>query len=203
MPPRLEDYARKPALARTFENQVLYGMCLQSPLHDDASINAGKIILIGRTYAASPQRGAGAARDKTVDFFDAIGGALAVSCIDDSLAEVGPLERFAEGETMKKVVSTHELLVNTLVAATKSWAKLGTQPRLQASFASKYLHFHRPNAFPLMDGRAKIGLRQNGCGGTLATYQQFCIAFLRFAKCQKDDGWTPRSLDALLLGAPR
>lgn len=57
--PNWADYCTKDIIAGSFENRILYAMCRDHPSHDKADIIAGKIIAIGRIYAASPQRGAG------------------------------------------------------------------------------------------------------------------------------------------------
>ena len=39
-----------------FSNRILYHMCEEYPLHNDKDIIAGKIMIIGRTYAAAIER---------------------------------------------------------------------------------------------------------------------------------------------------
>ncbi len=201
MPPSLVEYANNRDLARTYENQVLYKMCIDTPHHDDAAVNAGKIIIIGRTYAASPQRGAGKASNSKDDFFNEMGKALQKSDIDVRLEQIDSSLRFNQA-MLPAVVKAHEFLVSLLLEATRHWAEDGGTPREQQSFASKYLHFHRPNAFPIMDGRAKAGLRRHRFRGAYSSYDRFCAGILRFAETQPVD-WTLRGIDGLLLGANR
>ena len=39
-----------------FGNRILYKMCEEYPLHNDADVLCGKILLIGRSYAAAIER---------------------------------------------------------------------------------------------------------------------------------------------------
>lgn len=203
MLPSLADYASSLVNARTYENQILYRMCKDVPQHDDPDVNAGKVILIGRTYAASPQRGAGKPKDAKVNFFDAMGDALKDSRIDVFLNAIDPLSRIDDVPTHSAVLKAHGELVEILHVATKGWAVAGVEPRKHPSFASKYLHFHRPNAFPLMGSRAKEALRKLGHGGIFNTYESFCLSVLAFAESEKVKDWTPRQIDGKLLGSTR
>lgn len=40
-------------------NSILYNMCKDKPNHDDVHITVGKLSIIGRTYSATIERGAG------------------------------------------------------------------------------------------------------------------------------------------------
>ena len=53
----------------SFENQILYDMCENNIKHDNERIVKGKMLLIGRTYAASPERRQGGKTEleKTAD----------------------------------------------------------------------------------------------------------------------------------------
>ncbi|MCV2863861.1 hypothetical protein [Defluviimonas sp. WL0075] len=181
-------------------------MCLDYPKHDDAYINAGKLIAIGRIYAASPQRGAGRPSDKGVDFFAHLGRSLVHLGLDEMLASVGELDRPDDESVLKRSVGIHDALVQFLEKASR---ELTTgKVRKQASFASKYLHFHRPNAFLIMDSRARAALRHLRCGGNMSNYEEFCRSvlqkyipkYLPEASCSD---WTPRAVDCNLLNVAK
>ncbi len=53
------DYHSDRDAAWGFGNAILYRMCKDKPRHDDITVAASKFWLIGRAYAASPQRGSG------------------------------------------------------------------------------------------------------------------------------------------------
>ena len=74
-------------MSESFGNEVLYNMCKENPCHNDANVVEGKMWLIGRSYAASPERRQGekapADIDKVLgnntdsDFFGAIAKKIA------------------------------------------------------------------------------------------------------------------------------
>ncbi len=134
-----------------------------------------------------------------------IGEYLANSKLDEMLASIDFGSRFSP-EILESVVSAHGYLVSEIVAATRSWSREAQdgnwRPRNHDSFASKYLHFHRPNAFPIMDKFARAGLKCVGQTGNVSTYAGFCDAFAQYAQTQGDD-WTPRSLDTVLVARGR
>ena len=56
-----------------FGNSILYRMCEENPLHNDADVIVGKIWLIGRSYAAAIERRRNADGYQGDDFyFDAV-----------------------------------------------------------------------------------------------------------------------------------
>lgn len=200
-PPSQDKYCKDNDIAGSFVNHILYRMCWEFPDHDDARVTADKMIAIGRIYAASPERGAAKNQKATVNVVRAIAESLVNSGLDGKIREIGFLERISP-ELFEKVTSVHELLEKEIYTATDEWAKIGQggAPKIRhlESFVSKYLHFHRPNAFPIMDRFAKHGLRSAGEKGAFGGYKSFCSAFLRYAEKQSSD-WTPRSLDSRLL----
>lgn len=198
--PTWEAYTGHAETAGPFENQVLYAMCRDNPAHSDAYVTAGKITAIGRIYAAAPERGAGPGREPG-SLSQAIAVRLANSPIDDRLNAIAFADRFSEA-SIAQIVEAHRLLVQEVAHATRGWSISSDDgawsPRNQASFASKYLHFHRPNAFPIMDSYAKAGLACAGLRGPFGTYQQFCAGIARHVEGQ-DLSWTPRSIDTHLV----
>ena len=204
MPVELDQYCTDATTAGAFENQVLYSMCRNSSSSDHSSsyVTSGKVLAIGRIYAASPERGAGQMKSDGMPLSQAIGDKLKVSKLDKYLGEIGPLHRIDDEDTLTKVVKLHSYLVDAVVSATCLWTSnkkpRNSKLRKHPSFASKYLHFHRPNAFPIMDSFAKAGLKCSGSKGNIDEYGQFCRAFLLNAT-EQGELWTPRSIDTELV----
>jgi len=198
--PDLEQYCSDAALAGPFENRILYAVCRDHPRHDDPYVTAGKITAIGRIYAAAPERGAGTGRSPG-SLADAIAARLSRSSLDEELDAIHVADRFSS-TLLECVVAAHGLLVAEAATATREWSlaseSVGWSPRVQASFASKYLHFHRPNAFPILDRYAKAGLTCAGLAGNFDTYERFCGGFARHV-ADHDPDWTPRGVDTGLV----
>lgn len=202
--PNWEAYSCNSSIAGPFENKILYAMCQANPAHSDPYVTAGKITAIGRIYAAAPERGAGRGREAG-SLADVIARHLAASPLDAQLEAIPFAERFSDS-IQNQVVETHKLLVQAIVKATLEWTTAtydpNWSPRSQASFSSKYLHFHRPNAFPIMDSYAKAGLACAGVKGQLNTYERFCDGIARHVDGE-DSGWTLRSMDSALVDRGR
>lgn len=199
-PPDWQAYTRDPETAGPFENQILYAMCRDNPAHGDPYVTAGKITAIGRIYAAAPERGAGSGREAS-PLAHVIAVRLLKSPLDERLKAIAFAERFSESNRAQ-VVRAHQLLVDEVALATREWSTAfdneDRSPRKQASFASKYLHFHRPNAFPIMDSYAKAGLLCAGLNGPFDNYERFCAGFATHVEDQVPS-WTPRSIDTRLV----
>lgn len=198
--PGWEAYVANPETAGPFENQVLYAMCRDNQHHRKSYVTAGKVTAIGRIYAAAPDRGAGSGRE-AAPLADAIGRQLARSQLDERLSAIVFEDRFSHANKAL-IVETHGLLVREVAQATLGWSssvdKEGWSPRNHASFASKYLHFHRPNAFPILDRYSRAGLTCAGQAGRFNTYEQFCGGIARHVEGLTPD-WTPRSIDTDLV----
>jgi len=199
-----ERYCNDAKVAGPFENRILYAMCRDYPRHNDTYVTAGKVTAIGRVYAAAPERGAGRANSPG-PLAKTIAKRLAVSALDQAVDGISFADRFSR-QLVDKVIETHQLLVDEVAAATREWSEKGADadwsPRNQASFASKYLHFHRPNAFPIMDRFAKAGLACAGISGALDTYERFCEGILQYLDVQEPSS-TPRSIDMVLVAHGR
>ncbi len=203
MPPTLNDYCNNRAIAGTYENQLLYRMCAADIDHADTYISSGKIIAIGRIYAASPERGAGKAPAEGSAVHQAIAEQLKSKELDRKIKSIDFEKKICNPDILTQVVEAHTFLVDEIVKAIEKWRvdnKYHTKPapRRHTSFASKYLHFHRPNAFPIMDSLAKTGLRCAGQSKTFRDYKHFCEVFLIHAN-QRGRDWAPRSVDTCLV----
>ena len=71
-------------------------MCRDHSDHKNPYVTAGKVIAIGRIYAAASERGAGKGR-ATESLAQAIGKRLADMLLDERLSEIEFVERFSSG----------------------------------------------------------------------------------------------------------
>lgn len=133
-----------------FGNAVLYRMCKEKPGHTDLYIVRGKIWLIGRAYSATIERGAGQVNLKK-----------GLKCIDiEKVKEIDTWIDSVSGidevnaENCQKVLEAHKNMVDFFCELIMK-GQLPDDPAPQIlkkrSLASKYLHFHKPNAFFLYD----------------------------------------------------
>lgn len=204
--PNWDQYCNDRNFAKAFENQVLYAMCRDNTAHDSAYINSGKITAIGRIYAAAPERGAGKSQGGQEAFPLALGRSFASSTIDDALMKI-PFENKFSREKIPEINKIHGDLVKNIEECTKSWSASSNdrawEPRSHVSFVSKYLHFHRPNFFPIMDSFAKAGLscfwqKNSRRRNSFATYEKFCYAICDYVE-GRNDFWTLRDIDSELV----
>lgn len=131
-----------------FANDWLYKLCQQYPGHDDESHCIAKVWLIGRSYSAAIERkSAPAGSDK---LYKDIAPRMRRSKLDELIAALpngrnSYLTRFSRG------VEVHADLM-------KIWSSAGANGK--RSLASKYLHFHRPEVFPILDSFALGAIRK-------------------------------------------
>ncbi len=118
-------------------NEVLYRMCRENPLHLDRDVIHSKLWLIGRSYSVAIERKARYPKQAMRLAIDE----LLKSDIDKRIASVKEIRR-AEFENVAEVLELHGLLTGIFCEAT------GIQKR---SLASKYLHFHAPDAVFIYD----------------------------------------------------
>ncbi len=127
-------------------NKVLYDMCIDHPAHVDPDEVQAKLWLIGRAYAATIERGAtypGNVMARSVEL-------LLGSDIDQRIASVRTIKHL-ERQHLAEVLDLHGYLVDKLKEATGI---------VKRSLASKYLHFHAPQAFFIYDSIAAGNLRK-------------------------------------------
>lgn len=131
-----------------FRDDWLYELCQQYPGHDDESHCIAKVWLIGRSYSAAIERkSAPAGSDK---LYKDIAPKMRRSKLDELIAALpngrsSYLTRFSRG------VEVHAELM-------KIWSSAGAKGK--RSLASKYLHFHRRDVFPILDSFAFGALRK-------------------------------------------
>ena len=132
-------------------NVVLYQMCRDAPRHDDIDEISGKIWLIGRSYSAAIERGAGERIIKDEDFYiTQVAPAIKNSDIDLWLDSVRDISRVTY-DNVDLVLSAHKNVTDLFQRIS------GKEKR---SLASKYLHFHQPNAFFIFDSIANSKVRE-------------------------------------------
>jgi hypothetical protein len=131
-------------------NQMLYQAVKDNPDNDEPAQIIGKLMLIGRTYSASVERRKtnGTAKDErqALDVIIEAAHAIAQSDVHDLLAKI-PRPAVLSLRNIDQATAIHAQLCKALSAANK---------RENSSLASKYLHFHRPNFFPIVDSLARL-----------------------------------------------
>lgn len=138
-----KDYLEK------FGNDILYKMCKKAPSHKNDSEIIGKIWLIGRSYAASIERGSGTPAGENF-YRTKVAPMIKKSEIDKWIESVKKIRRVTL-ENMHLVLEVHYNLTQLFKNIT------GLEKR---SLASKYLHFHQPNAFFIFDSIANRNIRK-------------------------------------------
>ena len=181
-----------------YGNEVLYRMCSERPLHENIDTIKSKLWIIGRAYSAAIERKAGP------DFkIETAAEILKVSEIDSHISRLLKITRTDE-TNLDTLLCAHKCLTEALQSAT------GIEKR---SLASKYLHFHAPNAVFIFDSIANRKLRELlspvkkkfACQGM---YDDQYEAFVRRAIFFRDNVFerelgalaSPRRIDMHLLG---
>jgi len=189
-------------------NDVLYSMCKEKPEHKEHDVIIGKICLIGRATAAAIERRREDYVEEGEDFYlEKVAPVISASSIDtwiDGTRHIDYLTR----DNMKLVLYAHHKL-------TKLFAEISGLNK--ASLASKYLHFHMPNAFFILDSiveRAlakkntsrvyireleKYGIEIDDINDRYARYILRCLDY-RDNLSKKNQGrkFTPRDIDDIL-----
>jgi hypothetical protein len=200
---RATDEARDPW---AISNGALYALCRKYPDHRSLKASTAKMLLIGRTYAATAERGRSAgssAHESGDDFYtDVLPRALKRSRLDVLLEQLRN-KRVATAANLTDTLAVHWELMRVLRDLTGQGKR---------SLASKYLHFHAPKLFFLFDNRAAqtlgriVSVRERS-----SARRGFCedAAYARFVSCalvlrgQIDNRFgmrlSPRQLDRVLL----
>lgn len=139
-----------------FANDVLYKMCEDYPEHDDIEIVLGKLLVIGRTYAAAIERRriqSGENREENdLFYYNIVGKAMAE--ISEELDERIKSLRSAQcliKDKIDDILVLHKMLVD-------KWKQITHLEK--RSLASKYLHFHCADMFFIFDERASSSVRK-------------------------------------------
>ena len=131
----------------TFHNSILYRMCEENPNHNKEDVIAGKICLIGRSYAAAIERRRDANETNDDFYFDVVAPKMIKIGreLDDRIEKLNRSANTIAGD-IDLILSTHKFLTDAFREMT------GLDKR---SLASKYLHFHCPQKFFIYDSRAR------------------------------------------------
>lgn len=181
--------------ARGVGNLAFYRMCAEYPNHDDREIIWDKILFISRVYSVS--RGLGGEWEALAKAIQRKGTKL-----DAKIADARRLPFLRSIET---VIETHAYL-DRIVCKTLDSA--GNVANGRASFVSKYLHFHAPDAFPILDTLAWAALKQLTPGFRTAIerptpYARFCERFARLMRAERLEETSLRHIDHKLLALAR
>lgn len=129
-------------------NEVLYELCLSHPAHICHHEIVAKVWLIGRSYAASIERRKSAKGEVGDDFYErVVAPRIEESEIDSWLASIQDTDEPGGA----RAIEVHSELMRLFREIT------GLDKR---SLASKYLHFHKRNAFFIFDSRASNSIRK-------------------------------------------
>jgi hypothetical protein len=132
-------------------NQMLYESVERNPSNTDRSQIIGKLMLIGRTYSASVERRKtnGDQKDERQALEVVIEAAEAISKsrLERLLSELSSDESL----TLERIPFATEIHLELAGALAKA------NGRENSSLASKYLHFHRPQFFPIVDSYVREG----------------------------------------------
>lgn len=133
-------------------NYFLYKLCEKSPKHEHEQEVFMKLILIGRTYAASIERRKTKVKGESTEFFfrEKVIPVLMESDLDKRLRKLKSMKEDSKIR-VNLILETHGYLMSIFKEIT------GDEKR---SFCSKYLHFHLPDLFFIYDSRAEKGLRK-------------------------------------------
>lgn len=131
---------------------ALYKMCKEYPLHKNASETVSKLFLIGRSYAAAIERGVQLKKGESI--------------YEDRIPKIFEKEKYGKKiDDALKNITEHKDLYKIFFAynlTLEFFSKISGKSN--KSLASKYLHFHKPDTFFIMDSRAK-----NAISDVLAT----------------------------------
>lgn len=213
------DWAKDQGATGGFGNTVLYRMVAENPRHDVPGVIKGKMLIIGRVYSAAVTRGAGEKNNENTNLADNLYDHLAKTimkkhkAIDECIGECNNMGR-ASSSNIRYIIETHSFLNGIIVDGINKWRKEGNREvNNRTSFTSKYLHFHAPMAFFILDSIVQKKLQENGakgkrtnwpkdCGPKHHTqYGNHCLRMLEYIREKKyDDNWTPRLIDGHLMG---
>ncbi len=188
-------------------NACLYRLCAEHPTHEDDAATAAKLLVIGRVYAATLERGRGSATSANSDsdafYLDHAAPTLRKSRLDYRLKRLSAITEIFPA-AIPEILRTHGYLMSLFRKLTG---------RNKRSLASKYLHFHLPQHFFILDSRAIAELRKHPAGETTARIKgsdPVYSSFVGRASTLREQVamahgvlLSPRELDRLLLHSVR
>ena len=188
-------------------DDALYDLCRRHPGHTDRSEVTAKIAMVGRVYAAGLERRVTPPPGQQAIAVIAKYAREHGGEIDRIIMALDPVQEPLDPASMSLIVEQH----GRLTALLRAVATDGKAPR---SFASKYLHFHRPFV-PIYDEYARQKLSrlvrwESSClpfalsASGDREYWDYCIRFFRLYEAWRAAGvWvTVKTLDAYLWAVP-
>jgi hypothetical protein len=179
-------------------NSVLYRMCADYPDHDDVAMVSDKLALIARQYSVARNLG-GAYAD------------IAKRLIEPALDLDGRLQALEvtgfNRDSLPQVIELHRDVDQRVIAAIPSKPVKGKQRqhRSRASFVSKYLHFHAPHAFPILDSFAELAIAKEVPRPPNAPrkerYADYCHRMLELMEKETNAALPLRQIDRRLVAA--
>ena len=158
-----------------FGNQVLYDMCSKVPYHNDEGIVGGKCWLIGRAYAASPQRRRTKDKSNNTEgydfFFDRLGSEIVKNgkavILDEGIRTFSTASYTGSYEkdillllkSMEMVNLMNELIRESLTKIDRPSDQNNDEingVNNTISFSSKYIHFHMRNIVYIYDKYSRV-----------------------------------------------
>ncbi|CAN0598163.1 unnamed protein product [Ectocarpus sp. 12 AP-2014] len=132
-----------------FGNDILYKMCEQNFEHKQIDKIVGKVILIGRAYAAAIERRKNKTEESDNFYIDKVAPKIEKSKLDDFIGQLKSQCEPTE-KNIPDILKLHFYLTELIKQITE---------QNKRSFSSKYLHFHLPNLFFIYDTRAVKAIR--------------------------------------------
>ncbi|WP_125862909.1 hypothetical protein [Pseudomonas defluvii] len=165
-------------------NSMLYEAVAAQPSNSDKAQIIGKLMLIGRTYSASVERRKtrGHIKDErqALEVIIEASEYIAESRCAAMLASIGMSDRLTR-DRLPEVVAIHLECCRALSKANN---------RENSSLASKYLHFHRPEFFPIVDSYVR-----EGWSWVMDELGQTYRGWRVFGKVDRYGDWCTRVLD--------
>lgn len=131
-------------------NAELYELCKKYPCHDNREQTVAKLWMIGRTYAAALER-----RQhpivSTDELYTQVADALSLH-LDKRLAKLKQSGNLSPAN-FAMMLSLHQELTEWFAVESEK-----ADFPVKRSLASKYLHFHLPNVFPIYDANAAFAV---------------------------------------------
>ena len=132
-------------------NQILYDVCATYPDHINEPEVAAKVVLIGRTYSVALERAKRPGESADDFYLKRVVPTIIESGIDEWISGLAKFEAPNRETMMPQILRVHRQVVDLIQ---------GITDRQHRSFASKYLHFHRPEHFFIFDSRAEAKGRE-------------------------------------------
>ena len=187
-----------------FGNEILYKMCEQNFEHKEIDKIVGKVILIGRAYAAAIERRKNKTEENENFYIDKVAPKIKNSKLDEYISQLKSQSELTE-KNIPDVLKLHFFFTELIKEITE---------QNKRSFSSKYLHFHLPNLFFIYDTRAvkairllktklpkkyKAELHANGIDKEYATFFYKCYEQKNILEREKNENLSIRHFDNILM----